>query len=50
VDAALVVVAASLCWAHAPKLKALANTATNMIVFNSFNLYRPLSLQVAGVF
>jgi hypothetical protein len=39
----------SCFFAHAPKLKALAKTATIMIAFNSFNVYRLLSLLVAAV-
>jgi hypothetical protein len=41
---------ASLCCAHAPKLKAVAKTAMIMIAFKNFNLSRLLSLQVAAVF
>jgi len=37
----VVVAAASLCWAQAPKLNALAKTAIIMIAFNSFNLISP---------
>jgi hypothetical protein len=43
------VVTSSLCWAQAPKLKALAKTATIMIAFKNFNLSRLLSQQVAPV-
>ena len=42
-------VTVSLCWAQAPKLKALAKTATIMIAFKNFNLSRLLSQQVAPV-
>jgi hypothetical protein len=38
----------SLLCAHAPRLKALVKTATIIIAFKNFNLYRPLSLQVAA--
>jgi hypothetical protein len=38
-----------LCCAQAPSPKAVTRTATTMIVFNSFNLNRLLSLQVAPV-
>src|ERR671923_123649 len=43
--------ATSLCCAQAPSPKAVTTTATIMIVFNSFNLSRLLSQQVApGLF
>jgi hypothetical protein len=45
---AVVVVAASLCCAQAPKVKALANTATIMIALTNFNVYRLLSPPVAS--
>jgi hypothetical protein len=41
---------ASFFCAHAPKPKALAKTATIMIAFRNFNVYRLLSLLVAAVF
>jgi hypothetical protein len=37
----VVVVAASLCCAHAPKLRAPAKTAMIMIAFMNFNLVSP---------
>jgi hypothetical protein len=43
----VVVMGASFFCAHAPKLKALAKTATIIIAFKNFNLYRLLSQQVA---
>jgi hypothetical protein len=42
-------VTTSLCCAQAPSPKALAITTAIMITFNSFNLSRLLSLQVAPV-
>src|SRR5262249_16625822 len=39
----------SLCCAQAPSPKAVTRTATIMILFNSFNLSRLLSQQVAPV-
>src|SRR5206468_10232722 len=42
-------VTTSLCCAQAPSPKALTRTATTNIVFNSFNLSRLLSPQVAPV-
>ena len=42
-------VTTSLCCAQAPSPKAVTITATTMIVFNSFNLSRLLSQQVAPV-
>jgi hypothetical protein len=43
------VVTVSFFWAQAPKLKAVAKTATIMISLKSFNLSRLLSQQVAPV-
>jgi hypothetical protein len=42
--------AASFFCAQAPKLKALAKTATIIIIFKNFNLSRLLSQQVAAYF
>ena len=42
--------AACFLWAQAPKLKALANTATIIIAFKNFNLSRLLSQLVAAYF
>jgi hypothetical protein len=50
VELAVVLVAASLCCAQAPKVKALANTATIMIALTNFNVYRLLSLQLLRLF
>jgi hypothetical protein len=47
VELALVLDIDSCFFAQAPKLKALAKTATIMIAFKNFNLSRPLSLPVA---
>jgi hypothetical protein len=41
------VVTVSFLWAQAPKLKAVAKTATIMIIFINFNLSPLLSSQVA---
>jgi hypothetical protein len=46
----LVDICDSFFCAHAPKLRALAKTVTIMIAFNSFNVYRLLSLPVAPFF
>src|SRR6266542_2124675 len=42
-------VTTSLCCAQAPSPNAVTKTATTMIVFKNFNLYRLLSQQVAPV-
>jgi hypothetical protein len=44
------VITSSFFCAQAPKLKALAKTATIMIAFKNFNLSRLLSEQVAALF
>jgi hypothetical protein len=43
VELAVVLAAASLCCEQAPTVKAPAKTATIIIAFKNFNLYRPLS-------
>jgi hypothetical protein len=47
VELAVVLDTASFFWAQAPKVKALAATATIMITLMNFNVSRLLSLPVA---